>query len=280
MLVYSDAHLHSNPIRGLGAREITRKFKEVNGWFLCLVSLTPIHYNLPLNISGFEKMVNLVIKECKYARETGVRSICLAGVHPGVIDKLIEKYNLEKAYKISIKAIDLITSKIESGELHGIGEIGRQHYTINPENIIISDLIMDYALEKAKDLNCIVHLHLEHAGKFTVENIIRKVKCLNMKKDKIILHHVSIGVAKYAVKHGFKVTIVGKLNVLKEAKNLIPNILVESDFLDDPNRKCVSMCPWDIPKNIEKLLEQGLVTKNDIEKIFIDNICNTYQVKY
>ena len=60
----------------------------------------------------------------------------------------------------------------------------------------------------------------------------------------------------------------------------IREMLVESDYLDDPNRRCVAMCPWDIPKNIQVLKEQGYLDDDLLHKIFIDNICRVYNVEY
>lgn len=63
---YADAHCHSNPIEGLGAREIAKRFKKHGGWFIALVSLPPYHYGYTEpSIESYRKMIELLLSEAK-----------------------------------------------------------------------------------------------------------------------------------------------------------------------------------------------------------------------
>lgn len=278
-MIYSDSHLHTNPVRGLGAREIAKKIKESGGWFITIVSLTPTHYNFDLTMDGFVKMVDLTIRECKLVRDIGLQAVCFAGIHPGMIDMLLKVYNdVNKVYDFALKALKYIVKKIREGEIFGIGEVGRQHYPINPVNLILADLILEEALLIAKDLDVIMHLHLESGGVVTVKNILRKISNIGINKRNIIIHHADVDTAKAAIKNDVMVTVLGKAQIIKELGDIRENILVESDFLDDPKRGCTAMCPWEIPSQFEILIRENIVDESDIYKIFVDNINKTYRI--
>jgi len=280
-MIFSDAHLHTNPVRGLGAREIAKRVRLNNGWFLAIVSLTPQHYNLPLTFEGFQKMVNLIIKESKAAAESGVKTVCLAGIHPGMVDQVLSKYSdIDKAREFLLRCLRYVADKVRGGELIGIGEVGRQHYRVNPVNLLLSDYILDRALEISRDLDCIVHLHLEQGSIITVENILEKVRRMNIKRDNIIIHHADLNVATASISNGLRVTVLGYANMLNRLGGIIHNIMIESDYLDDLNRPGVCMYPWNIPNEIEKLIDAGKISQDDLDKIFIDRISEVYHIEY
>ena len=280
LMIYSDAHLHSNPMHGLGAYKIAVKVKESGGWFMALVSLTPIHYNLPLNLEGFLKTVDIVIKECEAANKAGIKAVCLAGIHPAAIDKLLNVARVEKVRKIAVKVLKYIKRRIREGRLAGIGEVGRPHYPTHPISIVVSDLIMEEALEVVKETNSIAHLHLEAGGEATVLNIARKLMKIGLAGRHVIIHHADVETAKAAIKEGINVTVLSKLEILRGLRGLLSRALIESDFLDDPSRPCVATCPWDIPRNMQKALKEGILSDKETSKIFIDNIQSVYRVEY
>lgn len=281
-MIFSDAHIHTNPIKGLGAKKISEKLKELGFWFIAIVSLTPRHYNLKPTYKDFVKMVELTIHECRDANEVGVKAVCLAGIHPSYIDLLINSYrDLEKTYSFAIKALNYIERKLKDQEVIGIGEVGRQHYPVNPVNIILSEAIMEKAMEIARDYDAIIHLHLERGGGFTVNNIIDKIKKIGIERRKVVIHHADRQIAEASRLHGVSYTVIGKAELIGSLNiKTMYEMMIESDYLDDPNRRCVAMCPWDIPNNIKELKEHGYLDDKVIQRVFIDNISKVYNIEY
>ncbi|AEM39365.1 TatD-related deoxyribonuclease [Pyrolobus fumarii 1A] len=285
-LVFSDAHAHSNPVKGIGAKRIAEKFRSIGGWFIALVALSPWHYGIDarLEFEAYRKMIEIHMRECKAAKEAGLRVACLAGFHPADVDKLLEKgLNHLKVLELGLKVVEYVARLCKEGLLDGIGEVGRQHYTTRPENVAISMEIARRALELSRDYDCIVHLHLENAGEITVKLTELDVERIGARKERLLLHHSKPGVASYAVQHGFYATLPGKEQLLSyyfgNYSQLVDRVLLESDYIDDPKRPCVSSCPWEVVERLKRLANQGVISEEVLYKINVDNVVKFYGVE-
>ncbi|MCC6021939.1 MAG: TatD family hydrolase [Desulfurococcaceae archaeon] len=281
-MLFADAHLHSNPLRGLGVRNIVKNFKAVGGWFLTIVSLPPSHYGLGSSFDDYVKSIDILVRECAVAREEGVKTKCLAGIHPADLEKLINSQSLrhDEVINLALRVLDYIGKLIKSGVLDGIGEVGRPHYRTTPEGFIVNEILLRHALRLAKDLHAIVHLHLEQGGILTVLSIADLLDSVSLRKDLVLLHHLDIRTAVNAEEVGLRYTLCGKLQLLKEGfKRLKPTYMVESDFIDDPKRPGVAAYPWEIIENQLLLLKEGLVSEDYLLRLNIDNIVKFYGVE-
>ncbi|MEM0026891.1 MAG: TatD family hydrolase [Ignisphaera sp.] len=280
-MLFADGHLHTNPIKGLGAKTIAKKFKDVNGWFMVLVGLSPKNLGFEMNFDGYVKSIEVLLKECEVVRKEGLKVACLSGIHPADIDDLVVRNprNGEKILDLALNILNYIGKLIKSGLIDGIGEIGRPHYKTIPESFIANSIILKHALDLARDLNCFVHLHLEQGGYLTVLDIENTVKEHKINKYKIVFHHSDILTSEEALKKGFIFTIPGKYQILKEAfRRFPPDYIVESDFIDDPKRPGVSSYPWQIVENQLKLLNENVIDENYLWKLNVDNIAKFYNV--
>ena len=282
MLVFADAHVHTNPISGMGVSGYVPRFREYGGWFLAIVSLPPIHYGYDYSIEGYRKSFEIVISECKKARELGVEALCFLGIHPADVEKMLVRIQWSSTKILSLvdQVLKMIDRIIRDGLAHGIGEIGRPHYTTKPEAVVLCNYVMERALEMAKDLDVPVHLHLEQGGYVTVLDIATRVSKLGLKTSKVILHHVDVKTATEAQQMGLIFTVVGKEPVLRECfKRLHPCYMIESDFIDDPKRPGVACYPWQIIEVQKKLLSEGVVDEEYLYKLNVDMVRKVYGVE-
>lgn len=280
-MLFADAHLHSNPIKGLGIKNIAKKFKSLNGWFITLVSLPPIHYGLNHDFDGYVKSVEILLRECKLAKEEGLKVKCLAGVHPADLERLISTQSLkyEDALNLAYKVLEHISTLIKNGLLDGIGEVGRPHYKTSPEGFLINEIVLRYGLKLAKDLDTVVHLHLEQCGLLTIKDLNEVLNYIPIKKHSVLLHHLDIKTGIEAYNSGFTFTLCGKSKVINEGvRKLTPTYMIESDFIDDPKRPGVASFPWEIIKNQLALINEGVVDEEYIAKLNIDNVVKFYGV--
>ncbi len=282
-LVFADAHAHVNPATGLGARPVASKFREAGGWFMALVALSPRHYNLPNR--GFEdyvKAIELHVEQCKEARETGIKVSCLAGFHPADVDFLVNKqrYRPEEAVRLGYRVIDHIARLCRKGLLDGIGEVGRQHYSTRPVLIAGAQLIMDHALEKARDADCPVHLHTENEGLVTVLDAAERVRRIGLSPERVAMHHAGPGTVEHALLHGFAATVPGLRPVLERVFGLVgPCFMVESDYIDDNARPGKVIYPWRLVENQLDLAALGIVDEDYLSRINVDNVERFYGVE-
>ncbi|MET1102140.1 MAG: TatD family hydrolase [Pyrodictiaceae archaeon] len=280
-MLLADAHLHSNPVRGLGAVEIARRFRRVGGWFIALVGLSPWHYGfgVPRSIDGYLKAYETHISECRRARAEGVRVSCLIGFHPADVDRLVSSgLSLDEILILIDEVTNVLRSYCSRGVIDGIGEVGRQHYKTMPIRLALAEYAMLKALEVARDYDCIVHLHLENEGRATVATT---AKLLGLKKgDRVLFHHASVSVASAASLEGYWSSVPGRLEALRKlfSQGNVEYVVVESDFIDDPRRPCVAQCPWELARVFKKLIEENVIGEEDVAKINIENIVKFYGV--
>ncbi len=279
---YADAHLHTNPVKGLGARKVAELFKRSGGWFIAIVALPPYHYDVEGYPSreSYEKLLNILARECNEAKHAGLQVSCVMGLHPAEIDRM-ESMGLTPRDIINAieNAVKVIEKGCKSGILQGVGEVGRQHYRTLPHRVALAEYAMIRAAEVAKDYDCIIHLHLENQGEATVETVDRLLTLLGVKKEKVLFHHATVSVAANAVREGYWASIPGRGQAIAKAyAKLGLRFLIESDFIDDPKRPCTAQCPWEMVKEEEELLRNGTISEDDLAKINIDNIVSFYSV--
>jgi TatD-related deoxyribonuclease len=282
----ADAHSHSNPVRGLGAAKISRRFREYGGWFQALVALSPWHY--AIEFKGFDSYVELIelhIRECKAAEDSGLRVACLAGFHPADVDKLIDKYKMKpfEVLDLGLRVVDYVASLCREGVLDGIGEVGRQHYKTTPERVLVAEMILERAIQNARDYDCIIHMHLENSGADTVYLTHRIVEGLHVeprRRGRLVFHHSKPVMVEAASKLGYPATLPGLPRLLEAAfKSLPPVYMIESDYIDDPSRPGAVVYPWDMAEAQLRMAEKGVVEREYLYKINVDNIVKVYGVE-
>ncbi|ABW01319.1 TatD family hydrolase [Caldivirga maquilingensis] len=283
-LPIADNHTHVNPVKGLGPREVARRFKRTGGWFMGVVALLTWDLGLnPGDLSNVDKMYRLTIESTKIIQGEGVKAVAVVGVHPAECVKLLESgWGFSEVKEFMIKTIDLAAQYIRRGEAVGIGEIGRPHWSVNEGVVDLCNEIIEYAMGTARDLNAIIHLHLERKGEATVKSIVELANKAGVKdKGRIILHHASPSMVKPAVDNELKPSIpVGRRGEFEEAVKLTKALVVESDYADDPRRPGMVIPPWRILSRINNALNQGLLSEDDAFRIMVNEIEETYGVKY
>uniref|UniRef100_A0A7C2FHK0 Hydrolase TatD n=1 Tax=Thermosphaera aggregans TaxID=54254 RepID=A0A7C2FHK0_9CREN len=282
-MLYADSHLHTNPLHGYGAGRVAKKFKKEGGWFIALVSLPPHHYGFTeTSIDSYRKTLDLLVREAAAAREEGLSVVALAGFHPSEVDEYLRRgLSKKEVYELAVKVLDLITDYIGKGLIHGIGEVGRQHYGTSPERLVLSETIMIDALELACQHSVPVHLHLEQGGWATAFNIAKILGKISCKSGRVLLHHVNYETGLWSSMLGLPATLPVKTSlekILAAPGIRLDRFLVESDFIDDPKRPGVSAYPWEIPRFFNEKLERKEVSEEAVFKLNVDNVSRIYGV--
>lgn len=282
---FADAHCHANPIRGLGAKVVGEKFKNVGGWFVSLVMLPSWDYGgITKNKDDYLKYVWKHIKECEQMRAIGLKVACFAGFHPAEIDKLINRgIKGIDVYRYASSVISSLFKLCEEGKLQGVGELGRQHYKSSPESIVIAHKLLEYSVQLAKDTGCPLQLHLENKRGFTafdIKMILEKISVY--KKESVLIHHARPGLLEEVLNQNIWATTPGIKQSLEVVFKRIGYgmFMIESDFIDDPNRPGTVVYPWDMVSFQKELLSKEVVEESVLEKLNIDNILKFFGIDY
>jgi TatD-related deoxyribonuclease len=276
--MFADAHSHVNPIYGVGPEKIARRFRDSGGWFIALVCLPPWSYGLePSGLEAYDKSFRLIIDAGAKYKQLGLEVAIHLGHHPSEVDYLNKHgLKLSKIRDLGFKVVDLIAKYVMEGYAHGLGEFGRQHYPTKPENREVAEDIARYAIQKAKDLDVSIHLHLDQSP--NALNFASEIaKEVGMSLSKVVIHHLNPELAKNAESLGLSYTVVGKIENLKIIVNSSSKCLVESDYLDDPKRPGAVIPPWTISKTWRKLLADGLCDVSYVQAVNVDNVIALYK---
>ena len=232
-LPIADNHAHVNPVKGLGPREVARRFRRTGGWFMGIVALLTWDLGLsPGDLSSVDKLYRLTIESVKVIQGEGVKAVAVIGLHPAECVRLLEAgWGFGKVKEFMVKSIDLAAQYIKRGEAVGIGEIGRPHWSVNEGVVGLCNEVIEYAMNAARDLKAVIHLHLEREGEATVKSIVELANKAGVKdKGRIILHHASPSMVKPAVENGVTPSVpVGRRGVIEEAVKVTKGLEGASD---------------------------------------------------
>ncbi len=265
-VVITDNHMHVNPIRGLGPRQVAKRFLKAGGSRAVVVCLLSWSYGIELrDVSDAEKMYRLTISCVKEMREEGLEAYAVLGLHPAEFVKLSEKVGFEKAYSIVLSAYKLAGAFVKRGEAVGLGEAGTPHWEVSDAVFSWSVKLFEAIVSIAAELNCVVHVHTRRDWS-TVRMLAEVCRRVGLPLHKVIIHH-SLPDIENCVDVGVTPSVPAKSRELSEAVKRPPKFLVESDYLDDPRRPGAVVAPWALARNILRLIERGVVSEDYVEEI-------------
>ncbi|MEZ0393734.1 MAG: TatD family hydrolase [Desulfurococcaceae archaeon] len=275
----ADAHLHTNPVVGRGARAIAKKFKSEGGWFAALVSLPPQHYGLAGGtLDDYRKVVELMVREAREAREQGLEVAVLAGFHPSEVDRYARMgMRADEVYRLAVEVLEMIAGYAREGLVQGIGEVGRQHYGTSPERLTVAELVTARALELARDHGLLVHLHMEQAGWATASWAATMARLAGTPQRLVAVHHAYAETAKWCNSLGLFHSIPVKLDLGKAVPRPPSRSMIESDYID--GEQSSNPPPWEIGRRLEELVREGGIGEEDAMKLAVDNVAKFYGVR-
>lgn len=280
-MIYSDAHLHVNPVKGLGAEKIARRFKSSNGWFIAIVGLPPHYYGFTdPTVESYAKTLNLINREYSRAREAGLEVARFIGVHPAEVDEYCRRgLKVERLVQLIDGVFNLLEEAIKNNLIDGLGEFGRQHYSTSPERLVLSEAIMVRALVLARDYRVPIQLHLEQGGLPTAYSIKLLTGVIGADTSRTLIHHANLETAKWADQLSIPFTAPIRHFNREYASNKWRHGMFESDFIDDQSRPGVSAHPWDIPRLVGEYLAEGLLSEDQAYKMLVDNVVKYFNVR-
>ncbi len=276
---FADAHAHASVV-GLGYGEVVRRFRAAGGGLIALVQLSPGSYGLSDSLEGVARSLEAHANLCDRVRREYGGVLCLGGLHPATVDKLLRSSRdpatvyreLEKGYMRRLESL------LREGLLDGLGEFGRPHFPTVPESWAANELLLVRALEVAKDVGGVVHVHSENAGLLTLGGLKLFTDRAGIPRWRVLAHHVPPSQARLYAEEGFYVSVVGRSRVVGELGSECSNVLVESDYLDDPRRPGVVMYPWEIGREVLRAVEEGRLASRCSEKVLLENPSTFYGV--
>ncbi len=267
----TDNHMHIDPrARGL---EAVKEFKNAGGTHIILVSKPSWSLGATVKkpedyFSVFDETVEIASK----IKEIGVGAFPVLGVHPAEISKLTEYMELQEATEIMKRGLEIASGYVEKGLAVGI-KSGRPHYPVGPEMWAASNEIMEYAFSLGKEQDCAVQLHTESVGEPELQDIAERARRAGIKMHRVVKHY-SPPLVKVCEELGIFPGVICVKGAIEQALEEGTRFMMETDYIDDPDRPGAVLGPKTIPKRTIKLMETygeepfWTIHKDNPEKVY------------
>ncbi len=272
----TDNHIHVDPKNGDGPVEVAKKFYRAGGSFMIIPNKPTWTVGASCN---FDKSMNLVIKYTKEINNnTEVKAFPVVGAHPAELSRRVENgMKLETAAKMMKATLESAQKLVIEGKAIGIGEIGRPHYEVSPEEMDVHNGLILYAMGLAAETDCAIQLHTESAGEEQFLEFAEMADKAGLKRHKVIKHFSGPLVAPDE-NHGLTPSLIATKNVVVEGIKKGNNFLMETDYLDMKSRPGAVLGPKTVPRRTKDLLQKGILTEEDVYKIHVENVEKVYGI--
>ncbi|WP_252698868.1 TatD family hydrolase [Natronosalvus vescus] len=246
-----DNHLHLDPDHGRGL-EAVDDFARMGGTHLIVINKPSWHLGVEADAgedfrSVFERTIEIVSEASDrlYGRAWPV-----LGVHPGMVSRLVDERGLspQEAAEIMQSGLEVAAEYVRDGEALGL-KSGRPHYDVSDDVWDASNAVMRHAFELGADLECAVQLHAEASSDFT--EVAEWAEDAGLPAHRVVKHYAGGRL------EGITPSVMSEKDRLEVAAERGEPFLMETDFVDDPDRPGAVLGPKTVPRRVAWLLEQG-----------------------
>ncbi|ELY66552.1 TatD family hydrolase [Natrinema versiforme] len=246
-----DDHLHLDPDHHRGI-DAVRDFARLGGTHLLVVNKPSWHLGVEAE-SGedfrevFERTIDIVDEA---SSELEGRAWPVLGVHPGLVSRLVDDRDFapEEARDLMQAGIDVAAEYVAAGEALAL-KSGRPHYEVDDAVWDASNAVMRRAFEHGADLECAVQLHAEASEDMTA--VATWAEEAGMPAHKVVKHYASGRL------EGPTPSVMCDKERLETAVERGELFLMETDYIDDPDRPGAVLGPKTVPRRVRWLLENG-----------------------
>lgn len=278
----TDNHIHVDPVHGEGPVVVANKFHRSGGRVMIIPNKPTWTVEGPCS---FKEAMELGIKYVdEINTNTEVKAFSVLGAHPAELTRRVEAgLSLQEAELLMRDAFETAQKFIVEGKAIGIGEIGRPHYEVSPEELEVHNRLILYAMELAADADCAVQLHTETSGPEQFFEFAEMADKAGLKRSRVIKHFSGPFVLEEE-NHGLSNSLISTRDVLKEGLEKLKtsgkkiDFLMETDYMDDLKRPGAVLGPRTVPRRTKELLEKGLITEEDAYRVHVENVERIYGI--
>jgi len=245
-----DDHLHLDPANGRGVAAV-EEFARSGGTHLLVVnkpswSLGP----LPADPGDFRPVFETTIETVE--RASGAlpgRAWPVLGVHPGLVSKLVDDgHDPASAGELMRSGLDVAAEYVAEGRALAL-KSGRPHYEVSEAVWDASNAVTRHAFALGAEHDCAVQLHTEASEDLT--DLADWARETGMAPHRVVKHYAAGRLA------GPTPSVMSERDRLERAAESGDPFLMETDFVDDPDRPGAVMGPRTVPRRVRWLLEAG-----------------------
>jgi len=274
MLPITDDHMHIN-IHGGRGMDAIKEFKNAGGTHVLIVSLPAGEIGMTIaKGDDFRAVFDAAVDAARQANEF-VKAFAVVGVHPAEYVNLAESLGMERAYAIVKEGLEIAAKYVAEGKAIAL-KSGRPHYPVSPELWETSNALMRYAMDLCVDEGCAIQLHTE-SEPGTMQSLSDIAKQARMEPQKVIKHFSPPLVRECESLNVFPSVICSR-GALEEALSQGTRFMMETDYIDDPDRPGAVLGPKTVPRKTKEAIRNG-VPEETFYKIHKDNPEKSYGIK-
>ena len=245
-----DNHLHLDPENGRGIEAVT-DFARAGGTHLLVVNKPS--WTLGVDVAerddfraAFETTIEIVAEATEVLDG---RAWPVLGVHPGLVSQLTERgFSPDEARDLMQAGLEVAAECVSSGTALAL-KSGRPHYDVSDAVWNASNAVLKHALALGAEHDCAVQLHTEASEDLT--EITDWAEERGLARHRVVKHYASGRLA------GPIPSVMSEKERLKRAAERGEPFLMETDFVDDPERPGAVLGPKTVPRRVRWLLENG-----------------------
>ncbi len=272
-----DDHFHLDP-RGRRT-EAVKDFQRAGGTHLIVVH-KPYQGSPPRDKQGHLDAMRKTLRMARKAHEaTSVHVETAVGPHPAELTQHLEAgLSLEEAVRAYRSGLDAARELIEDGPAIALGEVGRPHYEVDEDVWEASNELFREALKLAGELDVAAILHTESATPDAMRTWARWADEAGLGRERVV-NHFSPPIVDQDKTHGLTPSILVSKENLSEALEQGSRFLMETDYMDDPDRPGAVLGPKLVPRRTLHLHEDGTLGEEDWARVHIDLPCQAYGIE-
>ncbi|HET7324054.1 MAG TPA: TatD family hydrolase [Halococcus sp.] len=245
-----DNHLHLDPEKGRGIEAVT-DFARAGGTHLLVVNKPS--WTLGVDVEerdDFREAFETTVEIVEEATEIlDGRAWPVLGVHPGLVSKLTERgFAPDEARELMQIGLDVAAEYVSSGRALAL-KSGRPHYEVSEEVWNASNAVLKHALALGAECDCAVQLHTEASE--DLREIAEWAEERGLARHRVVKHYAGGRLA------GPIPSVMSEKDRLREAAEAGEPFLMETDFIDDPDRPGAVLGPKTVPRRVRWLCENG-----------------------
>jgi TatD-related deoxyribonuclease len=246
-----DNHLHLDPAHGQGI-EAVEEFARVGGTHLLVVNKPSWQLGVEAESGDdFRAVFETTIAVVDRASDVlDGRAWPVLGVHPGLVSRLVDERGFEPtaARDLMQDGLDVAAEYVAEGRALAL-KSGRPHYDVTDAVWEASNDVLRHALSLGADCGCAVQLHTEATEDLTAVGDWAEER--GLPRERVVKHYAS------GTFRGVTPSVMSEPDWLREAANREEPFLMETDFIDDPDRPGAVLGPKTVPRRVRTLLDEG-----------------------
>ncbi len=246
-----DNHLHLDPRHGRGV-EAVEEFVRLGGTHLLVVNKPSWH--LGVEPDAPEDFRPVFEETCAAVADANAvlpgRAWPVLGVHPGLISRLVDDrgFTPAAARELMCGGIDVAAEFVADGRALAL-KSGRPHYEVTDAVWDASNAVTRHAFERAATADCAVQLHTEASEDLT--DLADAAASVGLDPGRVVKHYAAGRLA------GPVPSVMSEKDRLERAAEAGRPFLMETDFVDDPEKPGAVLGPKTVPRRVRWLLSEG-----------------------